>query len=350
MKKMALMFFLVLSAALVGCNSSSTGGGNNSDGQDSDKIVLKFGTHLTENHNLTENAVNPWMERVTELTDGKVTFEHYPNSQMGKAADTYELVKNGTLDVGYTLYMESVVPLMDLPMLPNLYNDVAAGTSAYWKVMNQAPFKGLLEEAGIKPIMAVIWEPYTIATVKSKPETMDDFADLKLRSSGGLHNEATAALGATPVSISASESLEALRKGTVDGYWGSTTSWMDYQFDEELKYGAKNLPLNGWGGIFSMNLEVYNSLPADVQNAIDQANEEMNEKLGQYIKQICEEAWNVAAESGVEIYEVDGDVVKQMEEKLAPISDKWLAEQDKAGYPATEVYNQFIEAYEAEAE
>ena len=46
------------------------------------------------------------------------------------------------------------------------------------------------------------------------------------------------------------------------------------------------------------------------------------------------------------LYEVDEEVVGQVAEKLEPITKAWLAEQDAAGYPATEVYNQFREAYE----
>lgn len=357
-KSLVLLFSLIMFVSIViGCSNSPAGNSgaenNNTTGNTegsseaaAEPIVLKFGTHLTENHNLTLNAVIPWMERVTELTDGQVTFEHYPNSQMGQAKDTYQLVRTGALDAGYTLYMEESLPLMDLPMLPNLYTDPEAATAAYWEVLNQAPFSDYLSEAGIKPIMAVMWEPYTIATVSTKPQTMADLAKLKLRSSGGLHNEAAAALGITPVAISASESLEALRKGTVDGYWGSTTSWLDYQFDQVLKYGANNLPLNGWGGIFSMNAEVYNNLPDNVKQAIDQASAEMSASLGAYIKQYCAEAWTEAEQSGVEIYQVDDSVVEEIKEKLEPISQAWLDEQDAAGYPATEIYNQFVEAYQ----
>lgn len=336
----------ILALSLVGCGGSKSSAPAVKESAAVVKpIVLKFGTHLTEKHNLTINAVLPWMKRVTELTNGQVTFEHYPNSQMGKAADTYKLVASGALDIGYTLYMEDTLPLTDLPMLPNLYKDPAAATNAYWEVLNQPPFADYLIKANLKPIMAVVWEPYTIATVKTKPETMADFAKLKLRSSGGLHDQAAAALGITPISISASESLEALRKGTVDGYWGSTTSWLDYQFTQVLKYGVSNLPLNGWGGIFSMNLKVYNSLPDNVKKAIDTANKEMNASLGQYVKDYCTQAWTEAEKAGVEIYKVNDDVVKEVKVKLEPITKAWLDKQDAANYPATEVYKQFQQSY-----
>ncbi|MDD2499009.1 MAG: TRAP transporter substrate-binding protein DctP [Desulfitobacteriaceae bacterium] len=348
-KYLVLLLVLALAIGLAGCGGGSENNDSANENSEAEKIVLKFGTHLTDKHNLTLNAAIPWMERVTELTDGQVTFEHYPNSQMGKATDTYKLVKSGVLDIGYTLYMEDTLPLLDLPMLPNLYEDCAIGTSAYWDVLNQAPLSDNLVEVGLKPLMAIIWEPYTIATVKSKPATMADFSKLKLRSSGGLHDEAAAALGITPVSIPASESLEALEKGTVDGYWGSTTSWLDYQFTQVLKYAINNIPLNGWGGIFAMNIDVYNSLPDNVKEAIDTANEEMNAQLGPYIKEYCAQAWKDAEAAGMEFYQVSDDVIEETKTKLEPITKAWLEEQDKAGYPATEVYNQFLDSYEKHA-
>lgn len=347
MKKILMLSVFALVLFLAACSESSGDSSTDSTNNSEEKFVLKFGTHLTENHNLTVNAVIPWMERVEELTDGRVTFEHYPNAQMGKASDTFDLVQNGTLDAGYTLYMEESLPIMDFPMLPDLYSDPEAGTAAYWAVLNQDPFKSELKNIGIKPILAVAWEPYTIATVDKKPETIEDIASLKLRSSGGLHDQAVAAIGSTPVAISASESLEALRRGTVDGYWGSTTSWTDYQFTEVLKYGIKNLPLNGWGGVFSMNSETYEGLPSDIQDAIDQASKEVNEELGKFIKEYTSvEAWKLAEEAGMEIYEVSDEVVIEVEERLAPLTEQWLEEQEKAGYPAREIYDQFTEAYE----
>lgn len=347
MKKYLLYIILSMVLLLAACGGNSENNSSDGNEDNGEAIVLKFGTHLTEDHNLTLNAVIPWMEKVEELTDGQVTFEHYPNSQMGAATDTFDLVQSGTLDAGYTLYMEDSLPIMDFPMLPDLYTDPEAGTAAYWEVLKQDPFNSELENIGIKPIMAVAWEPYTIGTVDVKAETVEDISKLLLRSSGGLHDEATAAIGATPVSISASESLEALRRGTVDGYWGSTTSWSDYQFTEVLQYGIRNLPLNGWGGVFSMNAETYNSLPSHVQDAIDTASEEVMADLSVFIKEYTSvEAWEIAEEAGMEIYEVSDEVVAEVEEILAPLTEQWLEEQEAAGYPIREIYDQFMEAYE----
>lgn len=309
-------------------------------------VTLRFGTHLTPKHNLTVNAVEPWMARVTELSEGQVQFQHFPNSQMGKAKDIYRLVGSGALDAGYTLYIQNSLPLMDIPMLPNLYEDVEAGTMAWWEVLNKPPMSDYLAKMNLKPIIPIIWSTYSISTVEGKPVSIEDFSKLKLRTSGGLHDQAAAALGIIPVAVSASESLEALRKGTVDGYWGSSTSLIDYQFVQVLENSVTNLPLNGWGGVFSINLDRFNALPEKAQKAIEQASEQMAHDLGSYVDQYTSGAWDRVSEAGVTLYQVDDDVIKQVAERLEPITAAWLAEQDAAGYPATEVYNQFREAYE----
>ena len=92
---------------------------------------------------------------------------------------------------------------------------------AWWEVLNKPPMSDYLGKLNLKPIIPIIWSTYSISMVNGKPETIDDFANLKLRTSAGLHDQAAAALGIVPVAVSASESFEALRKGTVDGYWGS---------------------------------------------------------------------------------------------------------------------------------
>lgn len=312
-----------------------------------DTVTMKFGTHLTPQHNLTVNAVEPWMEMVTELSDGRIEFQHFPNSQMGKASDIYKLVGNGTLDVGYTLYVQDSLPLMDLPALPNMYSDIEAGTKAWWTVLNQPPMSDYLDELNLKPIMPIVWSPYAIATIDSKPQTLEDFAGLKLRSSGGLHDQAAAALGITPVAISMSETLVALQKGTVDGYWGSNTALTDYQFTQVIDNAVTNLPLNGWGGVFAMNKDRFDALPEDLQAAIEEANARMAEELGAYINDYAgQSAWDAVTEAGVELYQVDQSVVDAVAEKLEPITTEWINEQNEAGYPATEVYEQFREAYE----
>ena len=71
----------------------------------------------------------------------------------------------------------------------------------------------------------------------------------------------------------------------------------------------------------------------------------MSASLGKYVKGICAKAWVDAEKAGMKYYEVSDDVVNQMKEKLAPITQAWLKQQDAAGYPATEVYNQFLKAY-----
>lgn len=78
-----------------------------------------------------------------------------------------------------------------------------------------------------------------------------------------------------------------------------------------------------------------------------QASEEVTEELGKFIKEYTSvEAWKLAEEAGMEIYDVSDEVVAEVKSRLTPLTEKWLEEQEKAGYPAREIYKQFLEAYE----
>ena len=53
----------------------------------SQQINLKFNDSLPLNDRNTQMSILPWMERVTERTNGQVTFTHFPNGQIGKGQD-----------------------------------------------------------------------------------------------------------------------------------------------------------------------------------------------------------------------------------------------------------------------
>src|SRR3546814_16871736 len=55
---------------------------------------------LTPKHPLAVSGERYFMDQVTKLTDGKITFEYYPAGQLGKAADLLTRTTSGTADIG----------------------------------------------------------------------------------------------------------------------------------------------------------------------------------------------------------------------------------------------------------
>src|SRR5699024_2628014 len=65
-------------------------------------ITLKVSNYYAATAPFSEKAVQPWMDRVTELTDGEVEFDYFPGGQLGDGDEQFELVRDGVADIGFT--------------------------------------------------------------------------------------------------------------------------------------------------------------------------------------------------------------------------------------------------------
>src|ERR1700753_1348824 len=56
---------------------------------------LRISDSLPIGHFFAESGTKFWMQRVTDLTKGAVTFEYFPAEQLGKAKDLLTLTRSG---------------------------------------------------------------------------------------------------------------------------------------------------------------------------------------------------------------------------------------------------------------
>ena len=104
MKKLiTLLLALAMVLSLAACGSKDNSNANN-DSQGNGvtptaaTYKIKLGTTGNEEHQSTI-AANFFKEKVEELTNGAVTVEIYPNSQLGSEREMAEGVKLGTLEM-----------------------------------------------------------------------------------------------------------------------------------------------------------------------------------------------------------------------------------------------------------
>src|ERR1700685_3175321 len=64
-----------------------------------DKITLKLGGVVSPTHYMVTACGKFWMDKVTELTKGRVQFEYFPAEQLGKAGDMLGLAQAGVIDI-----------------------------------------------------------------------------------------------------------------------------------------------------------------------------------------------------------------------------------------------------------
>jgi TRAP-type C4-dicarboxylate transport system substrate-binding protein len=102
-------------------------------------IELKVADSFPAGHYLVRLMLKPWMDDVDRRTSGAVTFNYYPNQQIGKAADLLRLTQSGVVEIGYIApsYASDKLPLSEVAQLPEAFKTSCEGTLAYWKTARE---------------------------------------------------------------------------------------------------------------------------------------------------------------------------------------------------------------------
>ncbi|PWA10382.1 hypothetical protein DCC39_11130 [Pueribacillus theae] len=340
----------VFSFITVGCSSSSSDKENekksNSNKNDSETITLKVTNFLANTAPLSKYGVQPWMERVTELTDGKVQFEYYPGEQLGKAADQYKLVKDGVADIGFTLvnYNSDIFPISNmLSAMPRINKSSLQGTLAYKDLLEESPV--LLEtdylKNGVRPLYANVSPAYELWSVKKEIKTPEDLKGLKIRTGGGIENEIFEFVGAAPVSIAFPDLYESTERGIVDAVSLFPVAVNTSGIDEIVKFGTEIFWVTAVYPLI-INEKTWDKLPDDVKEAISQANEEVAVQLAKTQDENTKEIVKEISKNAT-ISKLTEDEQQKWDNISEEFQKKWLKDNESKGLPYGEVLNMYKE-------
>lgn len=292
-KKYSLLIscLMVLLLIMVGCGSntedvSSEVNENDGNQNSEDPITLKLATwHSTESHT-TKEYLEPFMERVTNLTDGQVQFEFYPGEQLGKASDTLRLVESGVTDIAHfsASFATSKMSLSAIiPGIPGLYESTSQGAQAYRNIAYQSP---VLEadylDNGVRPVSTALTPFYDIFNNQKEIKVPKDIEGLKIRAAGGVFSQILDQLGTIPVQISTADIYSAYNSGVIDGIHFGASNMGSFSLGELTKYATPGLNLGSGVHGLVINEELYQGLPEDIQEVFMQVGEEMGRKITEF--------------------------------------------------------------------
>ncbi|WP_339635944.1 TRAP transporter substrate-binding protein DctP [uncultured Sneathiella sp.] len=312
-----------------------------------DAIKLRFAHSFPTSHFIQKQAIEPWMADVTKLTDGKVTFDHFPAQQLGKSKDMLALTQNGVTDIGYVgvSYVSDKMPLSGVAQLPGSFATSCQGTNAYWTVSNEDPIK--TQDFGdnkVRLLFSFVLEPYQIYTAKKKVTNAADAEGLKLRSTGGAMDIFARKIGAVPVRMTATETRESLSRGTLDGLIFPNQSVISYDLVPLLKYGTRGGNFGSFIVTFVINEDVWGKLPADVQSAMTSASESMVQTMCKNIDEGVGKAIAEMEKAGIEYYTLSKSDSESFAKHSDEVAAEWAKDLDGRGKPGSEVLKQFNEA------
>lgn len=310
--------------------------------------TLRVADSFPVGHYIAENMTKVWMEKVTELTGGEIEFEYYPAEQLGKSKDLLSLAQTNTVDIGYVgvSYIADKLPLSAVGELPEAFNKSCQGTEAYWSIAKPG---GILDQAelapqGVRMLLVMVLSPYQIMTAKKEISGVDSFDGLKLRATGGTKEIAVELMGATPVTIPAPETREALTRGTIDGVLFPHSSVLPYELEPALAYGTEDMNFGSFVASYVISEDRWNRLDPTVQQAMTDAAEEVIRSACKISEDLDLEDKQTMADAGVEFISFSDDDKAEINERMGTIGEKWAEELDARGLQGTEVLEAFRNA------
>lgn len=213
-----------------------------------------------------------WAKEVEKRTNGKVKVTVFPGGTLTKANQCYDGVVNGISDIGMSCfaYTRGRFPVMEATDLPLGYPDGLTAT----RVVNEYAKKVSPKELSDVKVLYIHAHGPGLLHTKKPVSTLADMNKMKIRSTG-LSAKVVESLGGVPVAMSQGSTYESLQKGVVEGTFGPIEVLKGWKQGEVIKSTTDCYGIGYTTAMFVvMNLDKWNGLPKDVQDAIEQVSAE----------------------------------------------------------------------------
>ncbi len=253
---------------LAGC------GGQQSASKDG-KVVIQVGYENNPGEPF-DKGVNKWKELLEQKSNGTMTIETYPSSQLGSKNDLIDQMIAGqpvvTLADG-AFYADRGVKDFGIVFGPFLFDN----WDECWKLVKSqwyADKSKELESKGLK-ILGSNWVYGARHTLTTKPvNTVEDLKGLKIRvPNNAIQVKGFEVLGAVPTPMPLGDTYTALQQGTIDGVENPLPVLYNGKFHEVAKY----LILDGHVKNFTTlvcGAQFFNSLTPEQQKLLVETCEE----------------------------------------------------------------------------
>jgi TRAP-type C4-dicarboxylate transport system substrate-binding protein len=297
------------------------------------EIKLRYSVIWPQMHPMTKLMVE-WGQDVEKATQGRIKTTMFASNTLAPPMQAYDATVKGIVDVCGNLlaYSPGRLPLSEVLQQPLGYKNGYQATklaNAYYKKFKPKEFDDVqvMYLHGAAPGFFMTKKP------------IQSTADIKgLRFKANAENaDIVKNLGAAPVTMPVSETYEALSRGVVDGTLFPIEALQGFKIGEVVKTVLEDYGMSYMTSMYVvMNKKRWNSIsPAD-QKAIEQINEEYNEKIGKLWVVLDNKAKEFALGKGVTFVSVSKKEEAATAEKMKPIWDAYVNMAKSKGLPGDE--------------
>lgn len=257
-------------------------------------------------------------EKVSEITQGRLTIDYHPNGDLGGDSDLLRQVQCGGIDivVCQTAPVASFVPEMAVFDLPMVFSQYDGDTID--QVLNDPDSQFFIElseayEAKDLHLLGFLQNgTYRITTANRPLYTLEDYQNLQIRTmENNNHMEFWSAIGANPTPLAFSELYFTLSSGGIDAQENAADSCVGINLQEVQKYLACTNHIL-YANQIAISKESYEKLPAEYQQALERAVSEAIDEIRPQLTQLDEENKQIMVDSGMELIEYDSKFFEEI--------------------------------------
>lgn len=280
--------------------------------------------------------IQPWADKVTAESDGRIAFEIFPSMSMGgKATDLYTQARDGVADIVWTAlgYTPGVFPRSEAFELPLVHQGSAEATSV---ALNES-FDLLADDfRDLKVIFLHAHDGNLIHSATRPVRSFDDVAGMKLRTPSRTGAWLIEEWGAEPVGMPVPDLPQAMAKGVVDGAL-TTYEIVPVINLQEMDRFVSDMPGGRRFGttvfMFAMNQDRYDSLPEDLKAIIDaNSGVEAGRTYGAAWEDMENRGIEALDAAGAERIELSEEEASRFDDASQAIVDRWITQMNENGF------------------
>ena len=280
--------------------------------------------------------LEPWVEKVEELSKGRVKIDIYPAMSLGgKPPQLVRQVRDGVVDLIWTVngYTTGLFPRTEVFELPFIHTNDPVATNLAMREMYD---EYLAEEyRGMKVMFLHVHQGQAVHMVDKLVRKPSDFAGTKIRIPTRTGAWVLEALGAAPVSMPVPNLPQALSKKVVDGALIPWEIIPPLKLQDMTKYQIEGDKMTRFGTTtfqVSMNQGTWDKLPKDLQDVFQQAsNEAWVREVGEVWHRTDLGGIGFATKAGNEHIILSTAEMAEFKKVLEPVVDRWIEEVNGSG-------------------
>jgi len=308
-------------------------------------VTLRVGDWMPESHHVSSHGGKVFMEKASELSNGRIKFQFFPAEQLGKAKDSLQMAQSGVADIVNIApaYITDKFPLAGVAELPGIYAGACRGSYALHAMLEPGGeiYEAEYKPNGIRNLFSAAIGSYHVMTTNRRVDGMADFKGLKLRTAGGPMDQTAELLGAASIRMAGPEVLVSLQRGTLDGVFWPILSVKPWGIHSVLRYWTPNLGVGSFVVYWAISERSWSRIPKDLQDVLIEAGRYATKAHCEFVDSTEADEIKFLEAQGMTAVSLPEADVRAIAAHYGDIYQDWAKRLDDRGRPGSQILEAF---------